>query len=122
MQRSRGYGQAHARPKDMDLETTARIWNRVLQTMNTLTSLVSILVFPAGLTLVFTGMLYEWIDRKLVARFQNRVGPRWFQPIADVVKLLPKEQITPGLANPFLFLGLPVVAMTGALTSALYVP
>ncbi len=90
--------------------------------MNTLTSLISILIFPAGLTLVFTGMFYEWIDRKLVARFQNRVGPRWFQPFADMVKLFAKEQITPRLANPFLFFGLPVLAMTGALTAALYVP
>src|SRR5215208_6229841 len=90
--------------------------------MNTFTSLISILVFPAGLTLVFTGMFYEWIDRKLVARFQNRIGPRWFQPFADMVKLFAKEQITPGLANPFLFFGLPVVAVAGALTSALYVP
>ena len=90
--------------------------------MNTLSSLVSLLVFPAGLTLILTGMFYEWIDRKLVARFQNRVGPRWFQPFADMVKLFAKEQITPGLANPFLFFGLPVVAIAGALTSALYVP
>jgi NADH-quinone oxidoreductase subunit H len=90
--------------------------------MNTLTSLVSILVFPAGLTLVLTGMLYEWIDRKLVARFQNRVGPRWFQPFADAVKLFAKEQIRPGMANALLFFGLPVVAIAGALTAALYVP
>lgn len=90
--------------------------------MNTLTSLVSILLFPAGLTLILTGMFYEWIDRKLVARFQNRVGPRWFQPFADAVKLFAKEQITPGLANPFLFFALPVVAIAGALTAALYVP
>src|SRR5436189_4963021 len=90
--------------------------------MTTLTSFVSILIFPAGLTLIFTGMFYEWIDRKLVARFQNRVGPRWFQPFADMVKLFAKEQITPRLANPFLFFGLPVLAMAGALTSALYVP
>jgi NADH-quinone oxidoreductase subunit H len=67
-------------------------------------------------------MFYEWIDRKLVARFQNRIGPRWFQPFADMVKLFAKEQITPGLANPFLFFGLPVVALAGALTAALYVP
>ena len=90
--------------------------------MNTFTSLVSILIFPAGLTLVLTGMFYEWIDHKLVARFQNRIGPRWFQPFADMVKLFAKEQITPGLANPFLFFGLPIVAIAGALTSALYVP
>lgn len=90
--------------------------------MNTLNSLVSILLFPAGLTLIFTGMFYEWIDRKLVARFQNRVGPRWFQPFADALKLFAKEQITPRLANPLLFFGLPIVAIAGALTAALYVP
>lgn len=90
--------------------------------MNTFMSLISILVFPAGLTLVLTGMFYEWMDRKLVARFQNRVGPRWFQPFADMVKLFAKEQIRPSLANAFLFVGLPIVALAGGLTAALYVP
>jgi NADH-quinone oxidoreductase subunit H len=90
--------------------------------MNTLTSFLSLLVFPAGLTLIVFGMLYEWIDRKLIARFQNRVGPRWFQPFADMVKLLAKEQIMPGVANTFLFFGLPMVAVAGALTAAVYVP
>jgi NADH-quinone oxidoreductase subunit H len=90
--------------------------------MNTITSLTALLIFPAGLTLLLAGMLYEWTDRKLVARFQNRVGPRWFQPIADVIKLFAKEQITPGIKNPFLFVGLPLVAIAGAMTAALYVP
>lgn len=90
--------------------------------MNTLTPLISLLIFPAGLSLIVAGMFYEWVDRKLVARFQNRVGPRWFQPFADVVKLLAKEQITPALTNRVLFVGLPIVAISGALTSALYVP
>lgn len=83
---------------------------------------ISILFFPAGLSLILVGMLYEWVDRKLVARFQNRIGPRWFQPIADMLKLFAKEQIVPATANPFLFFGLPIVAITGALTAALYVP
>ena len=90
--------------------------------MNTLSPLFSLLVFPAGLTLILAGMFYEWVDRKLVARFQNRVGPRWFQPFADTVKLFAKEQITPALTNRVLFFGLPVVAISGALTAALYVP
>lgn len=90
--------------------------------MNTLTALFTLLIFPAGLTLLLLGMFYEWIDRKLIARFQNRIGPRWFQPFADIVKLFAKEQITPGIANALLFFGLPVMALSGALTSALYVP
>lgn len=90
--------------------------------MNTLTALFTLLIFPAGLTLLLVGMFYEWIDRKLIARFQNRIGPRWFQPFADVVKLFAKEQITPDIAHAALFFSLPVMALSGALTSALYVP
>jgi len=89
---------------------------------NTLTSLFTLLIFPTGLSLVLFGMFYEWIDRKLIARFQNRIGPRWFQPMADIVKLFAKEQITPETVNPYLFFGLPIVALASALTSALYVP
>ncbi len=90
--------------------------------MNTFTSLFTLLIFPAGLTLILVGMFYEWVDRKLVARFQNRVGPRWFQPFADALKLFAKEQIRPAIVNPYLFFGLPVAALAGALTAALYVP
>jgi NADH-quinone oxidoreductase subunit H len=89
---------------------------------NSISPWISILFFPSGLTLILVGMLYEWIDHKMIARFQNRIGPRWFQPMADVIKLFGKEQITPALANRFLFFGLPMIAITGALTSALYVP
>jgi NADH-quinone oxidoreductase subunit H len=90
--------------------------------MQILSNLVILLIFPAGLTLILAGMLYEWIDRKLVARFQNRVGPRWFQPLADVVKLFAKEQIMPPMVHKILFFGLPVLALSGALTASLYVP
>jgi NADH-quinone oxidoreductase subunit H len=78
--------------------------------------------FPAGITLILSGMLYEWADRKLVARFQNRIGPRWFQPLADTIKLLTKEEIQPHGINNLLFYGLPIVALAGALTAALYSP
>ena len=90
--------------------------------MNTLNSLFSMLFFPAGISLILVGMFYEWIDRKLVARFQNRIGPRWFQPFADAIKLFTKEQIKPSVVAPLLFYGLPIIALAGALTAALYVP
>lgn len=90
--------------------------------MTTLNALLSLMFFPAGITLILSGMLYEWADRKLVARFQNRIGPRWFQPLADTIKLLTKEEIKPQGLNGLLFYGLPVVALTGALTAALYAP
>jgi NADH-quinone oxidoreductase subunit H len=90
--------------------------------MNTLRALIALLFFPGGLFLLLAGMAYEWVDRKLVARFQNRVGPRWFQPLADNIKLLAKEEVIPENLDARLFVALPVVALAGALTAALYVP
>jgi NADH-quinone oxidoreductase subunit H len=84
--------------------------------------LILLLIFPGGLFLMNVGLFYEWVDRKLVARYQNRVGPRWFQPLADSIKLLAKEEIIPDGVHKGLFLALPVIALTGALTAALYVP
>ena len=88
----------------------------------TFPTLVAILFFPGGLFLLASGLTFEYIDRKLIARFQNRVGPRWYQPLADVIKLLAKEEIIPtGVVKP-VFIILPIVALTAALTAALYVP
>ncbi len=88
----------------------------------TISPLIALLFFPGGIFLLGSGLVYEFIDRKLVAQFQNRVGPRWFQPLADILKLLAKEEITPEGVNPQLFVTLPVVALAAALTAALYVP
>jgi NADH-quinone oxidoreductase subunit H len=85
-------------------------------------TLLKLLVFPGGLTLILAALVYEYIDRKLVARFQNRVGPRWFQPLADLIKLLAKEEVIPAGVIPSFFVSLPIVALAGALTAALYVP
>ena len=90
--------------------------------LDTLQVLVAYLIFPGGLFIILLGLLYEWLQRKLVARLQNRIGPRWFQPLADVAKLLIKEEVIPARANAFLFVGLPVAALAGALTAALYTP
>jgi NADH-quinone oxidoreductase subunit H len=89
---------------------------------DTLIATLALLIFPGGLSLLFVGMAYEWADRKLVARFQNRIGPRWYQPLADNIKLLAKEEIIPDGVNAYLFILLPVIALAGAMTAALYVP
>jgi len=89
---------------------------------NNIPPILALLFFPGGLFVIAGGLFYEWIDRKLVARLQNRVGPRWFQPLADIVKLLAKEEITPNGVNRTLFYLLPIVALASALACALYVP
>jgi len=84
--------------------------------------LVTLLLFPAGVFLLLNGMFYEWVERKLVARLQDRVGPPWYQPLADTVKLLANEEVVPRGAQQGLFVMLPVVGLAGAMTTALYLP
>ncbi len=90
--------------------------------MEILQPIITLLFFPAGLFVLGNGLAYLWVDRKLVAQYQNRIGPRWFQPLADIVKLLSKEEIVPTGIEAWLFNGLPVLALTCALTAALYAP
>jgi len=75
-------------------------------------SIVIFLAAAAG-TLVL-GFLLRWVDRKVTARVQWRVGPPWYQPIADVIKLMGKENMMPVTARRTGFLYAPVVALASA--------
>ena len=85
-------------------------------------SIVYILVFPGLLFLSVSGMLLEYVDRKLYAKLQNRVGPPWFQPFADFVKLISKEDLVPGRDKKIMFRLLPFFALSAIVTSMLYIP
>ncbi len=56
--------------------------------------LFAVAVFPGFIFLSLLGTFTEWIERKVAARAQNRMGPTYvgpmglFQPIADILKLL----------------------------------
>jgi len=81
-----------------------------------------LLVFPGFLFLSAFGLAAEFLDRKLYARLQNRIGPPWFQPLADFIKLASKEEIIPDEANPTIFKLMPVLAITATVTSFFYIP
>jgi len=81
-----------------------------------------ILIFPGFLFLAFYGTVFEFIDRKVYARLQNRKGPPWYQPVADFIKLIAKETIIPKDANRMLFMALPVVTLAAVTTAFLSVP
>lgn len=62
------------------------------------------LIFPGFLFSAAVGLMAGWIDRKLTARLQWRVGPPWHQNFTDILKLLGKEVIVPeGARLTFLF-------------------
>jgi NADH-quinone oxidoreductase subunit H len=69
-----------------------------------------------------------WVERKLLGRFQVRFGPNragkfgFFQPMADIIKLLTKEDTMPGEADGVVFLLSPAVIATTTLLLFAVVP
>ena len=70
-----------------------------------------------------------WLERKVAARFQNRIGPYqvgrphgWLQPLADIMKLIVKEDITPRAADRVLFNLGPVLVVVPALLGFAFIP
>jgi len=70
----------------------------------------------------------QWIERKVIAHVQLRVGPYrvgphgLLQPLADVVKLITKEGLIPSHVNKVFYLMAPFVAVTLALISIAVIP
>jgi NADH-quinone oxidoreductase subunit H len=86
------------------------------------TALFNILVFPGLLFLGVFGLAAEYLDRKFHAMMQNRIGPPWFQPLADMIKLFSKQSAMPEHADKVVFKLMPILAMTSIVTSLMYIP
>jgi NADH-quinone oxidoreductase subunit H len=77
-----------------------------------------VLVFPGFTSILFFTMFCDWVERKIEARMQNRVGPKFtgpagiLQPLADFVKLLTKEDIVPRDAKKTVFKFAPILAFS----------
>jgi len=90
--------------------------------MESIIPLAYLLIFPGFLFLAVYGMTLQWVDRKLCAVMQNRMGPPWFQPFADFIKLLAKEVIVPDAADNKMFRLLPYFAMAAVMTALVSIP
>ena len=82
-------------------------------------SLVKVVVVFA--VLLTTLAYLQWVERKVIAHIQVRPGPYrvgphgLLQPLADVIKLITKEDLAPPFAHKTLFLAAPFMAITLAL-------
>ncbi len=91
-----------------------------------------------GLTAIFMGALLvilltamamlTWVERKVLARMQNRYGPTrtgpfgLLQPLADGIKLLAKEDLVPANADRYLFLFAPLITFATAFIAFAVIP
>jgi NADH-quinone oxidoreductase subunit H len=87
--------------------------------------LKSLIIFIVGFSMVPLALM---MDRKLLGRFQNRYGPNRvgpfgaLQPMADIFKLLNKEQFRPRTSVGFLFAIAPAISILTACVSFAIVP
>ncbi len=90
--------------------------------MDPILLLVYVLVFPGFLFLLVYAFFLQFLDRKIAARMQSRVGPPLLQPFADFVKMLGKEVIDVKGIDRRAFDVAPLLALAAAMTAFLYVP
>src|SRR5262249_40202449 len=89
-------------------------------------ALVYILLIFLGLSVAVIAM--NWLERKILAHMQVRLGPMrvgphgLLQPIADALKLIIKEDITPAAADRWVFWVAPLFVVVTAFTVFIVVP
>ena len=78
--------------------------------------------------LMVLDILLVWVERKVVSRFQSRIGPNrvgpfgLIQPFADIIKLLIKEDTTPAGADRVVYNLAPILSMMSVLVLWAVVP
>jgi NADH-quinone oxidoreductase subunit H len=90
--------------------------------MSLLSALVALLVFPGLVYAVPMAWLMLWIERKLRARLQGRIGPPFYQPFFDFVKLAAKRPVPRERLDSLVFTGLAVLAVGSALGALALLP
>src|SRR3974390_3332483 len=91
-----------------------------------LLSLIKTVIVVA--VLMHTLAYLQWVERKVIAHVQLRVGPRrvgphgLLQPLADVVKLITKEDMIPSHVSKVFYLLAPFIAVMFALIPIAVIP
>src|SRR6202162_695422 len=86
---------------------------------------LTLFVFVA---LLSSAAIMVYVERKVAAMLQQRIGPYLvgprglLQPLADVIKLMFKEELRPRAADPILFALAPIISATAAFAAFAVVP
>src|SRR5271166_235263 len=90
---------------------------------------ISVIKVAVVFAVLMTVLAYlQWVERKVIAHIQVRPGPYrvgphgLLQPLADVIKLVTKEDLIPPHVNKPLYILAPFLAITMALLSISVIP
>jgi NADH-quinone oxidoreductase subunit H len=117
----RDLGNAVGRLVDGLNDAGAPDW--LIYVVTALLGCVGILVF-VGLTAIVN----IWIERRVIGRMQNRIGPNrvgptgLLQPVADAIKLIQKEALTPSVADGLVFAVAPIAIFIPAMLAFAVLP
>ena len=101
-------------------------WGMPAVAANILIGFLGIFLLIALLMLL--DIFLVWVERKVVSRFQDRIGPNrvgpfgLIQPFADIIKLIIKEDTTPGGADKVVYNIAPMLSMMSVLILWAVVP
>ena len=115
----------------LDFGSIERFFQRILPD-----DLDRLAFFLAGFTLAFivinvmvqTTAMYTWFERRALGRFQSRLGPNrcgpfgMLQPIADMIKLMTKEDMVPKIADRWAFNLAPIILVFPTLLVVAVIP
>src|ERR1035438_10502778 len=86
--------------------------------------IITLIKVAVVLAIYMTTLAYlQWVERKVIAHVQVRMGPSrvgphgLLQPLADVIKLITKEGVVPPHVNKFFYFLAPFLAVSMALIS-----
>lgn len=101
------------------LDTVIEFLKLPAGTTNVIINLIGVIIVASfGLLLV---MLLTWLERKVAARFQDRIGPNragpfgLLQALADMIKMITKEDITPAGADKVAFNIAPILGVVSVI-------
>jgi NADH-quinone oxidoreductase subunit H len=122
-------GQLFPFPSTLIEDTFGKTWPASQDIPWTAEFIRSVLRFIIGLVFGLIPVpLLVWLERRLLGWYQGRLGPNrvgpqgLLQPIADVLKLITKEDIIPTNVDRLLFLIAPAVSMIPVLLSVMVLP
>jgi NADH-quinone oxidoreductase subunit H len=81
------------------------------------------------IVMAFCALIFTWMERKVAGFMQSRFGPMytgrfhgWAQAVADMLKILGKEDIIPAEADKFWFAFAPILVLLGSLLAWVAIP